>query len=117
MNGLKRGSWARDRRTGQIVKVAETRMGDDYLVRPGYRSDGFWVPWVYLDPAPDPHAWTRRDRLKAAGVCLLSLWAAASVVWDVLRGDVGPVSAVVYGCCAAHVVGTVLAEWTGLKRP
>jgi len=53
---IKRGGFVRDRRTGAVVKVAESG-GRDILVRPAYRSDGYWAPPESLEPVQDPHMW------------------------------------------------------------
>jgi hypothetical protein len=57
---VRRGGFARDKRTGAVVKVAE-KGGRDWMVRPAYKSDGYWTGPENLTPVPDPHAlvgWT-----------------------------------------------------------
>lgn len=58
----KRGSFAKDTRTGQVVKVAEIG-GRDVMVKTAYKTDGIWVDPAHLVPAQDPHAWTWKSLL------------------------------------------------------
>lgn len=81
----KRGSYVRDPRTNQVLIVKEHGRGDDIMVRPAYKSDGFWVGRGDVVPAADPHRWGRAHVL----VALLSLafagWRGWSV-YDTLTG-------------------------------
>jgi hypothetical protein len=51
---IKRGGFAKDTRTGAIVKVTE-KGGRDWMVKPAYKSDGYWTAPENLVPAKDPH--------------------------------------------------------------
>lgn len=53
---VKRGAFAMDNRTGQVVRVAE-KGGGNCMVRTAYKSDSYWMPEKELTPVPDPHAW------------------------------------------------------------
>lgn len=57
MADLKRGGYAKDTRTGQVVRVKEIG-GTNVLVRTAYKSDGLWVQRMDLTPVRDPHEWT-----------------------------------------------------------
>lgn len=57
---VKRGGFARDTRTGHVVRVAEIG-GRDVMVKTAYKSDGYWVDPAHLAPTTDPHAWGWRQ--------------------------------------------------------
>lgn len=81
---LKRGGFARDRRTGMVYKVAEVG-GRDMLVKPAYKSDGVWVAPEHLQAVGDPHIWGLKQILVAFGVLALAAWVAYGV-FDKLTG-------------------------------
>lgn len=70
---IKRGGFVKDTRTGQVVRVAETG-GRDLLVKPAYKTDGYWVSASDLEAASDPHAWGWKQ-------LLLQLLVLAGVVF------------------------------------
>jgi hypothetical protein len=74
---LKRGDYAKDTRTGQVVIVKEHGRGGDVMVRPAYKSDGYWLGRTDLVPAKDPHAWTGKHLF----VLLLLVLAASGLGW------------------------------------
>lgn len=113
----RRGSYAKDLRTGQIVVVKEHGRGDDIMVRPAYKSDGFWLGRTDLVPAADPHVWGPRQ----GWAFLLLLFAAALPAFGVYSNltDHG-VSAAVAILDGAVPMGLLilgwLGRWTGLSR-
>lgn len=113
-----RGAFARVRSTGQVVKVAEQGRGDDWMVRPAYRSDGFWIGSADLDPSRDPHAWTpgRLMALLAVSAVAVLLGVAAGhrmVTHGVPWGDAVVQAGVPSGALSWYV----LMSLAGLNRP
>lgn len=102
---IKRGGFARDRRTGAVVKVAE-KGGRDWMVKPAYKTDGYWTAPENLVPARDPHEWTGR---RWVGF-LFGLAAGAVVAWhmynDLTGHGFGSADAVSYSAPSG-----VLAMW------
>lgn len=94
MADLRRGGYAKDARTGQVVRVKEIG-GTDVLVRTAYKSDGLWVLKDNLVPVRDPHEWTGSHLVR-----LLVLVAATSLMcasaW-VSLADAGTYERFVYG--------------------
>lgn len=82
--GPKRGGFAKDRRTGQIVRVKEIG-GTDALVHPAYKSDGFWVQKTDLVPVPDPHEWKPRHLLVLLALLAFTAFVCTSA-WIALDG-------------------------------
>lgn len=110
--GPKRGGFAKDQRTGQIVRVKEMS-GTDALVRPAYKSDGFWVPKADLRPVRDPHEWTGLHLLGF----LLVLLAQGLVSWGFWLTTAGdPFNRAVLVFTASLTTVSFLARWTGLLR-
>lgn len=108
----KRGGFAKDRRTGQTVRVKETG-GTDVLVRPAYKSDGFWVPKADLVPAQDPHRWTGMHLLGFLLVLLVQ-GVVSWGFWLTTAGD--PFNRAVLVFTASLTTLGYLARWTGLLR-
>jgi len=113
---IKRGAFAKDTRTGQVVKVAEAG-GRDVMVRPAYKSDGYWVSREQLDPAQDPHEWT----WKTLFLFLVSLAMAAGSsygMWtDMHRHGVPGTDAFVYTAPSGLLLVAVLNLWFKVTRP
>lgn len=112
----KRGGYARDRRTGTYVKISETGPGprSDWLVRPVYKSDGYWVAATDLEPARDPHAWTGAAAVwRLALVLVLQAWLSWGM-WASTTGD--PVGRVSVVTLATVSTARMLASLTGLRH-
>lgn len=113
---LKRGGFAKDQRTGQVVKVAEVG-GRDYMVRPAYKSDGYWVAPEHLVPARDPHTWGVRHLLTALVVLAVAAWFAYGVFNDLTGHGISADHAFWQGALPTGVVLTVcLGNLFGLNR-
>lgn len=72
---LKRGGFARDRRTGAVVKVAE-QGGRDWMVKPAYKTDGYWAAPADLVPVRDPHEWGWKQAVALLFALLAGAWVA-----------------------------------------
>lgn len=81
---VKRGGFAMDARTGQIVKVKE-QGGRDWMVAPAYKSDAYWVEAGRLVPATDPHAWNWTHGLRFLAVLTIAALMAYGG-WDTMTG-------------------------------
>jgi hypothetical protein len=112
---LKRGGFAKDNRTGQIVRVKEIG-GTDVMIRTAYKSDAYWVQKTDLVPVPDPHAWKGGELAKF----LLLLVFMAGVGWGgwaALDGVDDAWARGVYGIFLPDVLwASVGARWLGLVR-
>lgn len=75
---LRRGGFARDNRSGQIVKIKEWG-GTDSLVAPAYKSDRYWVDRRHLTAVEDPHAWTGWTLVRLVMALVAALVASASM--------------------------------------
>lgn len=113
--GLKRGSFVKDRRTGAVVKVSEIG-GRDVLVRPAYKSDGYWVGPEHLDRAKDPHELTGRRfaalMFAVGAVCALS----SGITRDLLSHDFKMWEALAYTAPAAWVQLMIISVWAKIVR-
>lgn len=107
---LKRGGFARDARTGQIVRIAEVG-GRDWMVRTAYKSDGYWADSSHLVPVQDPHIWTGKDLVLLVVMIMLAGWGAYSTYVDLTGYGVPGANAVTSGSLP---VGAVI--WFGLGR-
>lgn len=96
-NTIKRGGFAKDRRTGAVVKVAE-KGGRDWMVRPAYKSDGYWTAPENLVPIGDPHAWTGRQAFWTLVALLVSSGVAYRIFSEVTAQGLGTSDAI--ACCA-----------------
>ena len=92
---LKRGGFARDNRTGQIVKIKEWG-GTDSLVTQAYKSDGFWVNRTHLTAVEDPHAWTGWTLVRFLFSLAGAFVATAGVYLDHRHHGFGVADALVY---------------------
>lgn len=111
---LRRGGFARDERTGQVVKVREIG-GTDVLVRPAYRSDALWVPKADLHPVRDPHEWGGMELIKVLLLAVvLGLFVSGS--YAALDGVEAYPRAVFGGVVPGALGLSVLARWFGLVR-
>lgn len=81
---LKRGGFAKDRRTGMVYRITEIG-GRDMLVKPAYKSDGVWVAPEHLQAVTDPHVRNLKQVLSALGVLAIAAWVAYGV-FDRLTG-------------------------------
>lgn len=81
---IKRGGFARDRRTGQIVRVKE-QGGSHWLVHPAYKSDGYWTETENLDVATNPHRYSGWHLLLMLG----SLGIAVGTGWGLYQDLAG----------------------------
>lgn len=85
---IKRGGFAKDRRTGMVYKIAEIG-GRDMMVRPAYKSDGVWVAPEHLQAVQDPHIWGARQLLIALGIVAFAAWTAYSTFQNLTGQGVG----------------------------
>lgn len=112
---VKRGGFARDIRTGAVVKVAEVG-GRDLMVRPAYKSDGYWTAPANLEPATDPHPVTGRRfvalLLLMGVVCALS----SGITRDLLGHGFGIWEALAYTAPASWIQLAILNAWTKTVR-
>lgn len=90
---LKRGGFARDRRTGMVYKIAEIG-GRDLMVKPAYKSDGVWVAPEHLTAAKDPHDWTGKHLLLALLALAVSAWIAYGNFQDLTGHGLGASDAI-----------------------
>lgn len=115
MSFPKRGGAARDRRTGSYVRVAEEGMGGGtWMVRPVYKSDGYWVETKDLDHAADPHDWKAREGWLILLVLVVQAWLSWGM-WTTSAGD--PVDRVWLVVLASCTTMNLLLRWTRLYRP
>lgn len=118
MSGLKRGGYARDRRIGTYVRIAEQGMdGASWMVRPAYRSDGYWAATADLEPSADPHAWTGREMVKFVVCVAVSMLCAWGVATRMAHAGLEAGEAISYSTGVAYTVGAGMALLTGLRRP
>lgn len=94
MADLKRGGYAKDTRTGQVVRVKEIG-GTDVLVQTAYKSDGLWVQRTDLTPVRDPHEWTGSHFIRLLILVAVTSWLCTSG-WLSLA-DAGAYERLVYG--------------------
>jgi hypothetical protein len=112
---VKRGGFAMDSRTGQVVKVAE-KGGGNCMVRPAYKSDAYWTDESNLVQVPDPHAWKGGELvlllfvLVACGLVGWAGWHALDSVEDVWHRGLFGVFMPVTVCLGQGL------RWTGLFR-
>lgn len=113
----KRNAFAKDRRTGQIVRVREESPGGtNWMVRTAYKTDGYWVGSADLEPAKDPHTWDRSKLvlfLTVLAVAFVSGWSTATEIGELGGSWVLIVSA---GATSAFGVWCALVNLTGLVR-
>jgi hypothetical protein len=81
---IKRGGFAKDRRTGAVVKVAE-KGGRDWMVKPAYKSDGYWTAPENLVPVKNPYTWTGGHFVRFVLVILIAS-AMAYGAWSKMTG-------------------------------
>lgn len=114
---IARGGFAKDVRTGQVVVLKEHGRGNDVMVRPAYKSDGYWLDRADLVPAKDPHAWTPRQGLAFTLVLFAAALPAYGIYSDLTSHGVGALTAIADGAVPAGllILGWV-AKWTGLAR-
>jgi hypothetical protein len=117
MQSIRRGGFAQDKRTGQYVRVAEDGREAGWMVRPVYKSDGYWVQAEDLEPASDPHPWSRRDLVKLLLIVVAMLWTGSGAVYTVHHAGLDWVHALAYGVSSGLVTGSVLSLLSGLYRP
>lgn len=112
-----RGALARDTRTGQVVRVHEEGRGrSDWMVRPVYKSDGYWTRSEHLEPARDPHAWTPASVW--GSLAFLALEAVAAWhTWNVTDPAVGLYPRVVTVVMVVIGAAPTLLRGLGLYRP
>ncbi len=111
-----RGTFARDIRTQQIVRVAEHGRGSDVMVRTAYKADGYWMDAEHLRPVRDPHAWSARHLVLFA-VCLLLGAASAYGQYDSLTGHGIDVStAILYVTPVGLMVTSLVGVLTGIFK-
>lgn len=114
---IKRGGFAKDRRTGMVYKIAEIG-GRDMMVRPAYKSDGVWVAPEHLQAVQDPHVWGTRQLLLTLVVLVVSGWTAYSVFQDLTGQGAGTWSAFQNGALPTGAIMMVLlSSALGLHKP
>jgi hypothetical protein len=112
---IKRGGFAKDRRTGMVYQITEIG-GRDMMVRPAYKSDGIWVAPEHLQAVQDPHTWTVRHLLLALLALAFSAWIAYGNFQDLTDHGLGASDAVWESAfpsgafvllCLSHLLGLV----------
>lgn len=112
-----RGAFARDKRTGALVRVTEEGMsGSDWMVRTVYKSDGYWAVSADLEPARDPHALRPRDLWKVAVLVALVALVTRGTVITLLDARVNVWDTTVYSACVAVTVAGGMSYILGLRR-
>lgn len=117
MSFPKRGGFAKDTRTGQAVRVTEESPGgEQWMVRPLYKTDGYWVARTHLEPGRDPHAWTYPNWVLA-----LLLFAISGVTGGLIMNQIsslggGLLLTMSVGLCTVSTVLSFLLKVTGLYR-
>lgn len=115
---LKRGGFAVDKRTGQIVKVAEIG-GRDVMVRTAYKSDGLWTDPANLRPlSKDPHPWGWTHLVRLLVVLGAASWSAYCA-YSKMRGHGVPFddSLIQAAVPTGLILLTVGWNLLGLNRP
>ncbi len=116
MSFPKRGGHAVDKRTGAWVKVAEEGLDDTFMVKPVYKSEGYWVRRADLTTGRDPHAWTGRHLLGMLAVLVIAVVVGWSTYRDLMDHGVGTGQVIGYVLATEGVVLIVLPRWFGLVR-
>lgn len=109
---LKRGGFARDKRTGQVVKITE-QGGRDWMVKAAYKSDGYWVGPENLESTRDPHLWTGWHLVRFLAALGLALYCAYGM-WTSLDGD--PASVFSASFCTGSFALVAAAKLFGVSR-
>lgn len=112
---LKRGGYARDARTGQIVRIKEWG-GTDALVAPAYKSDGQWVNRSQLTPVRDPHEWTSKTWLKFLVVLIIATLTAYGPFHAFRSHGISLADSLVYAFPAWLLLLGLGGRWTGVTR-
>lgn len=102
---IERGGFAKDKRTGTVVKVAE-KGGRDWMVKPAYKSDGYWTAPDNLVWATDPHPANAKWLIKFLLAMLAGAWIAYSGFNDMTGHGFSGAEAFAY-----TVPGGVVALW------
>lgn len=116
MSFPKRGGHAVDKRTGAWVKVAEEGLDDTFMVRPVYKSDGYWVRRADLTTGRDPHAWTGRHLLGVLVVLAVTGVLAWSVSNSLTDHGFTPWEALLHTLPDVACALIVLPRWLSLAR-
>ena len=117
MSFPQRGAFARDKRTGTVVRIAEEGMdGKTWMVRTAYKSDGYWTASADLEPARDPHALRPRDLWKVAVLVFAVAVATRGAVVTLLDAEVSIWDTTGYSACVAVTVGSTVSYILGLRR-
>ena len=118
MSFPKRGGHAVDKRTGAWVRVAEEGMGGDtFMVRPVYKSDGYWVRRTDLTTGRDPHIWTGRHLVGLLVVLAVTGVLAWGMYGDLADHGFAPWEALLHTLPSVACALVVLPRWLGLTRP
>ena len=112
---IKRGGFARDTRTNAIVKVTE-KGGRDWMVKPAYKTDGYWVGPEHLRAAQDPHIWTGSSFVKAFVCLAASLFSVWGPWRDFRSHGFGAVDSTVYAVPLFLVAWVVTSTIAGIRR-
>lgn len=114
---IKRGGFARDGRTGQVVKVVEYGRGRDCRVAVAYKSDGYWCGWEDLSPATDPHAWGGKQGFLFLLTLVLAGLAAYFAFDTMTAHGLAWNMALVYAVPSGLVTVVACFHWFKLARP
>lgn len=113
----KRGSFAKDIRTGQIVQVREeSHGGTTWMVRTARKSDGYWVATANLEPAKNPHDLNRSGWFLLLIVLSVAVFTAYRVGTEIYSTGNGLPFAVVVAVSTCYAVFVGLVQLTGLFR-
>jgi hypothetical protein len=113
---IKRGGFAGDLRTGQVVKVIEMG-GQEAMVRPAYKSDGYWVDKNQLAPVEDPHAWTGKTFFLFLVALAMAVGSSYGQWTDLHRHGISGWDATVYTLPGGLLVFALLTLWFKVSRP
>lgn len=112
----KRGTFATDRRTGQVVKIAEHGRGGDVMVKTAYKTDGYWTSVADLERAEDPHAWSWKQLVFLLIALAAGVFTGINVGHDFAAHGYTGAEAFWYALPSGFLATWLVSLWTNLFR-
>lgn len=113
---VKCGTYVTDRRTGQVLRLTEYGRGTDVMVKPAYKSDGYWTSMADLELAKDPHAWGWKQVVFALIALAIGVFTGFNVGHDLVAHGFSAGDAVWYSLPSGVLATWLVGILTGISR-